>query len=94
MPCSRHSDTSLCHFLPPPTQIYERLTARSQGRNGKRNFELIFKKQKQAMIAARRWQEIGVQVLQMNTAEVTLDEELERVTTKISELCGRDITTL
>ena len=78
----------------PPTQIYERLTARSQGRNGKRNFELIFKKQKQAMIAARRWQEIGVQVLQMNTAEVTLDEELERVTTKISELCGRDITTL
>ena len=78
----------------PPQLIYERLTARSNGRNGKRNFELIWKKQRQAMIAARRWQEIGVRVLQMNTAEVTLDEELEKVLTTISELCGRDITTL
>ena len=52
-------------FLPPPI-IYKRLINMSLGRNGKRNFELIFKKQRQAMIAARKWEQIGVPVLQFN----------------------------
>lgn len=76
----------------PPEIIYKRLTSRSNGRNGKRNLKLIWKKQLQAMIAARKWQEIGVPVLQYNTAEVTLEEELEQVMATIGELCGRDMT--
>lgn len=79
-------------FLPPPI-IYKRLINRSLGRNGKRNFELIFKKQRQAMIAARKWEQIGVPVLQFNTSEITIEEEMDIVMNKISELCGRDMTT-
>lgn len=65
---------------------------RSLGRNGKRNFELIFKKQRQAMIAARKWEQIGVPVLQFNTSEITIEEEMNIVMSKISELCGLDMT--
>lgn len=75
-----------------PHEIYSRLLARSNGRNGHRNFQLILKKQKQAMIAARKWQEIGVKVLQMNTSEVTVDEELQNITKAINELCGEGTT--
>lgn len=61
--------------------IYDRLTHRSNGKygNGKRNFPKIITKQRQAMIAARKWQSIGVRVLQFNTAEISVEEELEQV---------------
>ena len=78
-------------YLPPPI-IYKRLIDRSLGKNGKRNVELILKKQRQAMVAARKWEQIGVPVLQFNTSEITVEEELEKVITKVSELCGKDMT--
>ena len=58
--------------------IYDRVTNRSNGKNGdgKRNFHRIFGKQKQSMVAARKWQSIGVKVLQFNTAETTIEEEV------------------
>jgi len=78
-------------YLPPPI-IYKRLIDRSLGKNGKRNLELIFEKQRRAMVAARKWEQIGVPVLQFNTSEITVEEELEKVLTKVSELCGMDMT--
>lgn len=61
--------------------IWNRLAARSNGKNGsgKRRFDLIVKKQKQSMIAARRWQSIGVKVLQINTAQVSIDDEVRMI---------------
>lgn len=70
----------------PPQLLYERLVDRSDGRNGKRDLSLIFKKQRQAMIAARKWQEIGVSVLQFNTAETTLEEELDKVVSYVERI--------
>lgn len=72
----------------PPQILYERLKERSSGKNGKRNIELIFKKQRQAMIAARKWQSIGVKVLQIDTSKVTVFEELRMVIDEIQRLCG------
>lgn len=63
--------------------LYDRLTARSNGKNGKRDFPKIINKQKQAMIAAKKWQSIGVKVLQINTAEVPLKDEVEMVLKEI-----------
>ncbi len=62
-----------------PQTIWNRLTARSKGKNGKRNFDLIVKKQKCSMIAAQKWQSIGVKVLQFNTAETTIEEEVAAI---------------
>lgn len=71
--------------------IYERVTARSNGKNGtgKRNWDKLFNKQRQAMIAARKWQSIGVKVLQINTATMTIDEELKQVLDAIDGLCTK-----
>ena len=70
-----------------PKTIWQRLTARSNGKygDGKRRFDLIVKKQRQAMIAAQRWQSIGVKVMQFNTSETTIAEELEAVVSFIGE---------
>ena len=64
-----------------PRTIWQRLTARSNGKygSGKRRFDLIIKKQKQTMLSARKWQSIGVPVLQINTAEVSIDEEVRMI---------------
>jgi deoxyadenosine/deoxycytidine kinase len=72
------------------TTIYQRIIGRSQGKygTGKRNWPTIVRKQKQAMVAAQKWQSIGVKVLQMDTSKVTIEEELEKVLTAIDELCG------
>ncbi len=61
--------------------ICNRIIGRSNGKNGtgKRNWSKIVQKQKQAMIAARKWQSIGVKVLQLNTGTMTVEEELEQV---------------
>lgn len=58
----------------PPMVIWERLHARSNGCNGKRRWDLIFKKQREAMIAARKYQSIGVPVLQFNTDERSAED--------------------
>lgn len=69
--------------------IYQRCIARSNGKygTGKRNWPTIIRKQRQAMIAAQKWQSIGVKVLQFNTATVSIEEELEKVLTTIEQLC-------
>ena len=75
--------------------IYQRIIGRSNGKygDGKRNWITIVRKQKQAMIAAQKWQSIGVKVLQMDTSKVTIEEELETILKTVDELCGRSTTT-
>lgn len=65
--------------------IYKRLRARSEGKNGKRNLERIFEKQRQAMIAAKKWESIGVKVLQINTAVTSIEEEVEAILSEINK---------
>lgn len=71
--------------------IYSRIVGRSNGKygDGKRNWPTIVRKQRQAMVAAQKWQSIGVPVLQFNTAETTVEYELEMMISKINELCSR-----
>lgn len=54
----------------PPAVIYQRLKNRSNGMNGtgKRNWASIFSRQKQAMIAAQKYEQIGCNVLQFDTS--------------------------
>lgn len=68
--------------------IYKRLIARTNGKGGKRgdgkfDFTKILTKQRQSMIAARKWQSIGVKVLQVNTAETPLEDEARMVLDEI-----------
>lgn len=50
--------------------IWERLNGRSEGKNGKgRDFPKVMQRQRQCNIAAQKWHEIGVKVLQINSAE-------------------------
>lgn len=75
--------------------IYNRITSRSNGKagDGKRDWITIFRKQRQAMIAAQKWQSIGVTVLQFNTATITVDEEMNKILETIEQLCGGNTTT-
>lgn len=61
--------------------IYNRLVNRSNGRygKGKRDFEKIINKQYRCMVSAKKWQSIGVKVLQFNTAEVPIDDEINAI---------------
>ena len=76
------------------TTIYERICGRSNGKygTGKRNWPTIIRKQRQAMVAAQKWQSIGVKVLQIDTAKVSIEEELQNVLTAIEQLCGKPTT--
>ena len=73
------------------TTIYGRIVGRSNGKygTGKRNWPTIVRKQKQAMVAAKKWKSIGVKVLQIDTAKVTIEEELYSVLKAIEELCTK-----
>lgn len=64
------------------------ITDRLIGRSGitDRNYDLIFKKQKQSMMSARKWQSIGVKVLQFNTAEVSIEEQVSATLKAIGKL--------
>ena len=75
--------------------LYSRITGRSNGKNndGVRNWPTIANKQLQAMRSAKKFQEIGVPVLQINTADTSTEELLGMLLSKISELCGKDMTT-
>lgn len=63
--------------------LYERIAKRSPSKNGNRDFKKILAKQKASMVAAQKWQSIGVKVLQIDTAKVTLEEETEMVIKEI-----------
>lgn len=54
----------------PPEVIYKRLNERSNGMNGrgKRNWPMIFSRQRQALIAAQKYEQIGCKVLQFDTS--------------------------
>lgn len=71
-----------------PQIILQRLYTRSNGMKGvpSRNFERVFAKQKRCMIAARKYQQIGVPVLQVNTAEHDTSELLQMFLNKLHEL--------
>lgn len=64
--------------------IYDRISARTDKKN--QNFRLIFKKQVNALVSARKWASIGVQVLQINTGLKSADEIAQEVISRISEL--------
>ena len=60
----------------PPAVLYERLNKRSNGMKGtvKRNWPTIFRKQKQAMIAAQKYEKIGCKVLQFDTSVFSTEQ--------------------
>lgn len=60
----------------PPAVIYQRLKNRSNGMNGtgKRNWPTIFSKQKQALIAAQKYEQIGCKVLQFDTSVFSTEQ--------------------
>ena len=66
-----------------PLTLYERISKRSPSKNGKRDFKKILAKQKCSMNAAQKWQSIGVKVLQINTAGITLEKETDLVIEEI-----------
>ena len=71
----------LVSLYAPIETIYQRIVQRSNGKNGKgkRNWPAIVRKQKQAMVAAQKWQKIGVPVLQYNTAETSVETIVEAI---------------
>ncbi len=77
-----------------PQELYRRLTARSNGKHGKgeRVWDGIWRNQHQAMIAARKWNSIGVKVLRFDTEQYTIADEVKIILNTIDELCGRRTT--
>lgn len=71
-----------------PLTIYTRLNERSSGKRGDgyRNWETIFRKQRNAMIAAGKWKSIGVPVLQFNTAKSSVEDIRDAVIEMIRSL--------
>ena len=71
-----------------PLVLYKRITERSNGKNNKgtRVWGKILKKQRQAMLSARRWQEIGVRVIQFDTGECSIDYVCDRIIETIEEI--------
>ncbi len=71
-----------------PKVLVKRLAKRSNGKNkkGYRNWEKIFEKQKLSMISAKKFQSIGVPVLQINTAEHSIEDMLAMVLDKYQEI--------
>lgn len=60
--------------------LWNRLNERSKGKNGNgRDFAKVVNKQKQAAIAAVKWHEIGVKVLQINTAEYSPEQIVDTI---------------
>lgn len=74
-----------------PQTLYRRILGRSNGRHGDgvRAWDRIMGKQRQAMVAARKWQSIGCPVLQFKTDETTVENELDTIINKINEICTR-----
>lgn len=65
--------------------IYNRLNERT-GSDKKRDYKQIQALQKQSMKVAKKWQGIGVRVLQFNSAEQTPAEEAAIVVNELSKL--------
>ena len=76
----------------PPAVIYERLNKRSNGMNGtgKRNWPTIFRKQRQALIAAQKYEQIGCKVLQYDTSVYSVEQIREEIINALRGL-GYDV---
>lgn len=74
----------------PPEVIYQRLTHRSNGLNGKRNWPTIFRKQKQALIAAQKYEQIGCKVLQFDTSVYSVEQVRDEILNTLRGL-GYDV---
>ena len=60
--------------------LWNRLNGRSEGKNGNgRDFPKVLNKQKRCLSAAQKWHEIGVKVLQINTAEYNPEQIAELI---------------
>lgn len=70
--------------------IYNRLNERT-GTAKKRDYKQIQALQRQSMKVAKKWQSIGVKVLQFNSAEHTPKEEAEKVLSELANLLGDKI---
>lgn len=67
--------------------IWERLNGRSEGKNGKgRDFPKVMQRQRQCNIAAQKWHEIGVKVLQINSAEYTSPQIVDTIYGTLAKL--------
>lgn len=67
--------------------LWNRLNERSEGKNGNgRDFPKVLNKQKQAAIAAVKWHEIGVKVLQINTAEYSPEQIVDTIYGALAKL--------
>ena len=67
--------------------LYERLVARSDGKNGRgRSLEKIFAKQARCMVAAKKYHTIGVPVLQIDTGKTAPAEILRLFLQKLNEI--------
>lgn len=71
----------------PLVVLYERLNKRSNGRNGtgKRNLSAILGSQRQAMIAAQKYEQIGCKVLQFDTSVYSTEQMRDEI---INQLRG------
>ena len=60
----------------PPAVIYQRLKNRSNGMKGtgKRNWPAIFGRQRQALVAAQKYEQIGCKVLQFDTSVFSTEQ--------------------
>lgn len=74
----------------PPEVIYQRLTLRSNGLNGKRNWNGIFRKQRDAMRAAQKYEQIGCKVLQFDTSVYSVEQVRDEILNTLRGL-GYDV---
>lgn len=68
--------------------LYHRLESRSAGQrgDGKRDYGRIYAKQRRTMVAARKWESIGVPVLQFNTAQVSVEAIRDAIVCRLQTL--------
>lgn len=83
------ADRHLVVFLYAPV---ETLNARLLERGGKPITPVMISKQKQCLVAAKKWQKMGVNVLSFNTLSITPPIMANEVLSKIEQLCGENTT--
>lgn len=71
--------------------LYNRIIGRT-GINERRNWKKIVGNQKSAITSAKKWQQIGVKVLQIDAGSSTVEEKLNIVIKTIEKLCGSPLT--
>lgn len=83
------ADKHLVVYLYAPVEV---LNARLIARGGKPITPIMVSKQKQCLVAARKWASMGVPVLSFDTSAVPTEEIAAAVGKKMDELCGLHTT--